>query len=134
MGTNCAVYLANWYLFTYELKFVRKVIEAGRLDLLLAFKHSKRYIDDCLSINNPFFWSKFALPFCNEIVEDGISGIYPDSLELNEKQFSINDVHFLDVRIEKIGRKWTMSIYDKREWAHLKRVQNNKFPDIDSFL
>ena len=55
MGTNCAVYLANWYLFTYELKFVRKVIEAGRLDLLLAFKHSKRYIDDCFPINNPLF-------------------------------------------------------------------------------
>ena len=67
-------------------------------------------------------------------MEDSISDIYPDSLEVNEEQFYINDVHFLDVRIEKIGRKWTTSIYDKREWAPLNRVQNNKFPDIDSFL
>ena len=55
MGTNCAVYLANFFLFTYELDFIRTLIAENKFDVLKAFANTFRYIDDVLPLNNPFF-------------------------------------------------------------------------------
>ena len=66
MGTNCASLLANFYLAMYELAFTEnlasiknnaanppaKKAQAGHI--LSAFLMTGRYIDDLLSINNPY--------------------------------------------------------------------------------
>lgn len=64
-GTNCASHLADFYLTNYELNFLSRLANVF-LDMSLAFLHSivsqiarafvftKRYIDDLLSINNPY--------------------------------------------------------------------------------
>ena len=133
MGTNCAVFLANYYLFTFELEFIQKLVAANRFDLISNFVLSKRYIDDCLSLNNPQF-KRFALQPNDVLVEDGITGIYPSSLTLNLEQSSWTSVHFLDVFMKKHKHTWYTSIFDKREIPPLNKISNVKFPHMDSFL
>ena len=52
MGANCAVFLANYFLFTFELDFASNCI-AREDPALQHFAHTVRYVDDVLSINNP---------------------------------------------------------------------------------
>ena len=71
MGTNCAGYLANVYLYAYELQFVRQIAAActpcNRLSsadsstqqltaqkILTAFSFTVRYIDDVHAVNNAY--------------------------------------------------------------------------------
>ena len=51
MGTDCAPFLANLFLYSYEHDWV---LEKKKTDLPLAqrFSRSTRYIDDLLTINN----------------------------------------------------------------------------------
>ena len=56
MGTNCAPLHANLLLYSYEAKFMQKLVkdkntEAKTINLTF------RYINDVLSINNPNFAS-----------------------------------------------------------------------------
>ena len=48
MGTNCAVFLANFYLFTYEFDFMERLISKGTC---LVFLHKlcnvRWFVDDC---------------------------------------------------------------------------------------
>ena len=65
MGTNCASHLANYYLTMYELSFIMR-LAALYLDVALAFLRTvlyqiacaflltARYIDDLVSISNPY--------------------------------------------------------------------------------
>ena len=74
MGTNCAGYLANVYLYAYELQFIRQLATActatdsnsdslavrttqliNARKILTAFTFTMRYIDDVHATNNPFF-------------------------------------------------------------------------------
>ncbi len=87
MGTNCAVYLGNLYLFTYEFDFIMRLLKSNTCPVVL---HSLslvcRFVDD-------FFVLDF-LVFENFIYlnQDSFgSGIYPKtSCELNctSKDFS----------------------------------------------
>ena len=43
IGTNCAVWLANWYLFTYELDFVERLIRLKKLRTLQYFNTAILY-------------------------------------------------------------------------------------------
>ena len=133
MGTNSGVFLAKYYLFTYELQFVRALVDNKCFDLLTIFALTKRYIDDCLSLNNPHF-QKFALKSQDEVVENGIHGIYPSCLSLNLEQSSFSTIHFLDVQIKRHHKTWYTSIFDKREVPPLNQISNVKFPEMDSFL
>jgi len=133
MGTNCAVFLANYYLFYFELAFIRKLVTTKKFALLTSFALSKRYIDDLLSINNPHF-ERFALKPNDVVVEDNITGIYPRSLTLNLEQSSTSSVHFLDVLIYRHNYTWYTKIFDKREVPPLNRVSDGKYPCMDSFL
>ena len=53
MGTNCAPWLANFYLFTYEWEFVKRLIASNHLNVLVRFRFTGRYLDDVISIDNP---------------------------------------------------------------------------------
>ena len=71
MGTNCAPLLAELFLYSYESKFLQKLVKDKKIHEARAFNFTYRYIDDVLSINN----SRFAefLPL-----------IYPPELEVKE--------------------------------------------------
>ena len=51
MGTDCAPLLANLFLFFYENKNQLKLSQK----VAVKFKHTLRYIDDLLTLNNPHF-------------------------------------------------------------------------------
>ena len=55
MGFSCSPIWCNFYLMSYEIKFIQHLAKLGHCDLLAKFKHAFRYIDDlCLfNIQNP---------------------------------------------------------------------------------
>ena len=54
MGTNCAPLLANLFLYSYEVEFLRSMKKSNK-KLAKAFNLTSRFIDDLISINNPRF-------------------------------------------------------------------------------
>ena len=50
MGTNCAVFVANMFCFTYEYDFISRIIAAGRKDLISHFRtHSDSWMTSSAS-------------------------------------------------------------------------------------
>ena len=132
MGTNCAVFVANLFCYTYEFDFVQQLIDANEIELLRHFRFTARFIDDLLSCNNPVF--ERYIYRTNEI--DGIRGIYPDFLRLNCEQNSTGKgkVSFLDLTVNFDGDNWFTRTYDKREHPPLSRVNLVRYPHPSCFL
>ena len=63
-GTNCALFLADLFLYFYENEFLDKLIKEGKRKLARKFNLSYRYTDDLISFNNTRF-------------KEFISDIYP---------------------------------------------------------
>ena len=55
MGTNCALLLADIFLYSYEAESIQSLLSTGKKKLAPQFNFTYRYIDDILSINNPDF-------------------------------------------------------------------------------
>ena len=55
MGTNCALLLADLFLFWYEVEFVQSLLKAGKKHLAQQFNFTYRYIDDVLSLKHTQF-------------------------------------------------------------------------------
>ena len=72
MGTNCAPFIADLFLYCYESQFMAKIQkDPSKQHLLDVFNNTYRYLYDILAINNSDF-----LVFTNEI--------YPKELILNK--------------------------------------------------
>ena len=52
MGTNSGVNIVDFYLMSYELNFIRQLVNLQKWDLVEAFGRTIRYLDDILSIDN----------------------------------------------------------------------------------
>ena len=115
MGTNCAVFVANLFCFTYEYDFVSRLIAANRMDILSQFLYTLRFVDDLLSCNNDIF-EKYL--YTSQTDESGIQGIYPPFLKLKCEQDSVSEVSFLDVLLYKSRGLIYTKIFDKREHTH----------------
>jgi hypothetical protein len=73
-----------------------------------AFHSTFRFIDDVLSIDNPF-WEKYVgKPF-----EEG--GIYPKALTLNNTSLSNKEVTFLGMHIFECNGSLELDVFDKRK-------------------
>ena len=57
MGTNCAPFVADLFLYCYERDFMLslKSDTVTQSDIIEAFKNSSRYLDDIFNTDNPFF-------------------------------------------------------------------------------
>eukprot|EP00123_Amoebidium_parasiticum_P019058 comp24335_c0_seq5/m.46115 comp24335_c0_seq5/g.46115 ORF comp24335_c0_seq5/g.46115 comp24335_c0_seq5/m.46115 type:complete len:939 (-) comp24335_c0_seq5:29-2845(-) len=127
MGTNCAVFLANFYLFTYELDFVRKLIAHERIDVLVDFQFTRRYIDDLISLHNPRILSHLYLEDCD-------FGLYPKtSLQLNPAGSSPS-VPYLDLHITCTNHGIHTTIYNKLDTPTFNTLDIVRFPHHDSFI
>ena len=51
MGTDCAPFLANLYLYARESKWIDSLIEGKKLEMAKKVSLNSRYIDDLLAIN-----------------------------------------------------------------------------------
>ena len=52
MGTDCAPFLANLFLYSYEFKWIEKQRKLKKFQILKMFKCCSRYIDDLCLVNN----------------------------------------------------------------------------------
>ena len=102
MGTNCALLLADIFLYSYEAEFVQSLLSTSRKQLASKLYFTYRYINDVLSINNPEF-------------ENYLGQMYSVELEIKDTTKSNTCASYLDLllSIERNGQLHT-SIYDKR--------------------
>ena len=61
MGTNCVPLLADLFLYSYENKFLDKLIKEGKRKLARKFNLSYRYTDGRTSLNNKILRSSFPI-------------------------------------------------------------------------
>ena len=71
MGTNCAPFIADLFLFCYERDFMLSMSDDNQSEVSEAFNSTSRYLDDLLNIDNTFFNSM-------------VNHIYPSELQLNK--------------------------------------------------
>ena len=55
MGTNCAPFVADLFLFCYERDFMLSPSDNYQTDISETFNSTSRYLDDLLNIDNPYF-------------------------------------------------------------------------------
>ena len=114
MGTDCAPFLANLFLFSYENEW-RMRLKNEDPHLARQFRNSVRYIDDLLTINNDGLMKKHT----NEI--------YPKELELKHENSECHkNSSYLDLQREVVNSEIVTSLYDKRDDFSFKMVN---FPE-----
>ena len=101
MGTDCAPFLANLFLFAYEFRYLNNLLTQKKWPLLNKFRRCVRYIDDLLLINNDNF------------LKSHKHDIYPKELDLTSDDKDDQQVHFLDLDILIAGKGFSYQIYDK---------------------
>ena len=84
MGTNCALLLADSFLYDYENEYLDKIMKDGKRKLGRKFYLSYCYIDDLVSFNNTR-------------VKELISDIYPKELTTSETTESTTAASYLDL-------------------------------------
>ena len=103
MGTDCAPYLANLFLYSYEFRFMKNQLKAKNFNLLYKFNRSCRYIDDLLLVNNDDKMEKYK------------SLIYPPELILTSEDKSNQVVNYLDLTLSIENSVLNYKIFDKRD-------------------
>ena len=100
MGTNCALLVADLFLFYYEREFMKYLSNDNQADIIKAFISTSRYSDDLLNIDNPYF-------------EGMVNQIYPPELQLNKANTSETEAPFLDLHLSISNCLVSSKIYDK---------------------
>ena len=103
MGTDCAPFLANLFLYSYEYKWIDKQRKNNRFDLLRHFQSCCRYIDDLMLINN------------DDLMKSVMKDIYPKELVLVPDDSDGLSCPFLDLFIVIKDHIISTSIFDKRD-------------------
>lgn len=124
MGTNCAPYVANLFLHTYESNYIDRLITNNRTDLAISLANMYRYQDDCIIFND------------YGIFGNNWKEVYPEEMHL-EKTNTGNTCTFLDLAISIQDGKFLYQSYDKRKdfnfdiinYPHL----NSNVPQIPSY-
>jgi len=126
MGTNCVVYLANFYLFTYEFDFIKCLLKSNTCPVVLhRLSLVHRIVDD---IFVPDF-----LAFVNSMYlnQDSFgSGIYPKTsceLDWMSKGFSCN---FLDLAVRQSPQGLSCDIFDKHSQPKSASIEMIRMPHV----
>ena len=103
MGTDCAPYLANLFLYSYEYKWIDNKRKHNHQNVLKLFKYCCRYIDDLGLINN------------NDKMMEVMSEIYPKELKLVPDNSNGLTTSILDLLLQIQDGHISTSIFDKRD-------------------
>ena len=107
MGTDCAPFLANLFLYSYEHEWMMKMKKTNP-QLARQFNRSARYIDDLLTINNDGHMKKY------------MKNMYPAELELkHENSKSDKIASYLHLQLDVLNGEIVTSLYDKRSLSRL---------------
>ena len=60
MGTNCALLVADLFLFCYERDFMISLSVENQSEIIEAFSSTSRYLNDLLNIDNIYFDGLFS--------------------------------------------------------------------------
>ena len=115
MGINCALLVADLFLFCYERDFMLSLSDNNQTDIIEAFNSTSRYLDDLLKIDKPNF-------------EQMVGQIYPTELQLNKANSSDTEAPFLDLNLSITNGIVSSEIYDKRNVFNFEIVN---FPFLD---
>ena len=85
MGTDCALLLANLFLFYYDYHYMKNLIRDNQC-LAKSFNYTVRYIDDLLTFNT-------------SMCETEITNIYPSELILKRTTESATLLTYLDMTV-----------------------------------
>jgi hypothetical protein len=103
MGTSCAPFLADLFLYSYEVDFIQGLLKKNKKKLARSFNFTFRYIDDVLSLNN----SRFG---------DSVDRKYPIELEIKDSTDTDRSASYLDIHLEIDSEEWVRTkLYDKRD-------------------
>jgi hypothetical protein len=115
MGTDCAPYLANLYLFALEYKWMTGMeSKEETLRILKGVEMLVRFIDDLNGIN------------ANDVIERYKKEIYK-GLEINKENKEDHKTHFLDLNMVKHYGRVVLSTYDKRDDF---KFEVRSYPDL----
>ena len=103
MGTDCAPYLANLFLFSYEFDFLNSTLKKKDFSTLFKFNKCHRYIDDLLAVNN------------DGTLELYKNKIYPPELTLTCEDKNDQEVNYLDLHLEIKDSSINYQLFDKRD-------------------
>ncbi len=128
MGTNCVVYLANFYLFTYEFDFIKHPLKSNTCPVVLhRLSLVRRFVVDVFVPDFPDFENFMYLN------QDSFgSGIYPKtSCELNctSKGFSCN---FLYLTVRQSPQGLSCDIFDNRSQPEYAGIEMIRMPHVHS--
>ena len=101
MGSDPAPFMANLFLYHYESNWIRN-LKKNSIQRARRFRHTFRYIDDLLTIND------------NDEFSKSFKDIYPPELQLN-LEHSGNQVSFLDLQITNENGHLNTKLFDKRD-------------------
>ena len=114
IGTDCAPFLANLFLYSYECEWMDKMYKENKTDFLKKFDFCSRYIDDVLCINN------------DELMDEVMTDVYPSELSLTSDNAIIKS-NYLDLSLEIKNNKIHTSLFDKRDAFNFTIVN---FPNV----
>ena len=140
MGTNPAVHIANYFLFFYELAFMNRLIDLGKIATLKSLLRTKRYIDDLCQLasaeDSAAFKSMLVLEDFSFPGSHGMHGIYPRVLVCNEEQRPAHKGHCLDIDyyFETHTRRWHTDIYSKINDPKYRNLVWYRYPNIRTKL
>ena len=103
MGTDCAPFLANLFLYSYEYRWIDKQKKLKNWHVLKHFRSCSRYIDDLLMINNA------------DKMKRHMAAIYPKELILVPDDTDGKSCPFLDLQVTITDGTISTPIYDKRD-------------------
>ena len=115
MGTHCAPFVADLFLFCYEIDFMLSLSNNNQTDIIEAFNSISRYLDDLLNIDNPYY-------------EQMVGQIYPTELQLNNANSSDTEAPFLDLILCITNGIVSSKIYEKGDDFNFEIVN---FPFLD---
>lgn len=102
MGTDCAPFLANLYLYALEYNFLEKLTKEN-IHEARKFSNCFRYIDDLIAFNN------------NNLMDKYKHKIYPKEMVLNKENTHDTNATFLDINLKIVNNILETSLYDKRD-------------------
>jgi len=130
MRTNCAVYLANFFLFTYEFDFIKRLLKSNTCPVVFhGLSLVCRFVDDLFVPDFPDFENFMYL-------NPGSfgSGIYPKtSCELNctSNGFSCN---FLDLTATQSPQGLSCDNLDKHSQLEYAGIEMIRMPPVHSSI
>ena len=117
VGTNCALLLADLFLYSYGNEFLDNMIKSGHRRLAKSFNLCYRYMDDLIVFNN-------------KKVLDYLIEMYPSQLTVEKADKSDHLADYLDLPcIMDSGGKLSTKLYDKCDDFYFHMVN---FPFLSS--